>query len=382
MAGGGQPKLPRRPAVQQPRRQNTILDHGARRGRRSLAVEQARAQAAHPARIVTHRDAGCEHTLAPLVLQKRRAAGDRGAVDCARQMPEQAPGNARIIEDGQFRGLRLHRVQPRHRALPGAAADLCRIVQIGQMYGGVVVEVPLHAGAGTGQRAGGYRMARAHRAAGEPSRGDQHSLVAREAGLRPFRIGHPGHRQCGLLGRGGAVGQCRHVGLGRIVQVQGRRYGRRRRCRRGRNRDRPGPRAPSPRHARRAARSWPDRSLLEETIADFCPTNTRSPRSRPSDRSTCSVLPRRRWTESDVPLMNTASAASAPAARAWAMRSCSRSSWIWVMGCIRRANRVVTQLSAPADIGQSRNPIVRSQHRQCRRRAEMAGRRTLYVRPR
>ena len=60
-------------------------------------------------------------------------------------------------------------------------------------------------------------------------------------------------------------------------------------------------------------------------MAERLPTKTRRPRSLLSARSRCSVWPRRRATESEVPATSTASAASAPAARARPIRSASRS---------------------------------------------------------
>src|SRR5437763_2729046 len=64
---------------------------------------------------------------------------------------------------------------------------------------------------------------------------------------------------------------------------------------------------------------------LDDTIACCLPTSTRSPRSWPSERSSFSVLPRRRACDSEVPSTSTASAASAPAFSALPMTSCSRS---------------------------------------------------------
>ena len=54
-------------------------------------------------------------------------------------------------------------------------------------------------------------------------------------------------------------------------------------------------------------------SEVDDTIADRWPTKTRSPRSRPSERSRCSILPCRDATDSEVPFTSTASAASAAA---------------------------------------------------------------------
>ena len=66
--------------------------------------------------------------------------------------------------------------------------------------------------------------------------------------------------------------------------------------------------------------------LLGGDLAGVCSPDvdcaaTRSPRSRPSARSRCSILPWRDATDSDVPFTSTASAASAPAARACRIRS-------------------------------------------------------------
>ena len=67
---------------------------------------------------------------------------------------------------------------------------------------------------------------------------------------------------------------------------------------------------------------------VEETIAWRLPTKTRRPRSKPSDRSSCSILPSRRETESEASCTSSASAASAPARFAAATRSERRSSWL------------------------------------------------------
>src|SRR3984957_11254178 len=60
-----------------------------------------------------------------------------------------------------------------------------------------------------------------------------------------------------------------------------------------------------------------------ETVAWRRPTKTRRPRSRLSSRSTSSSAPSRTVTDCDWRSANTASAASAPAARALATTSCS-----------------------------------------------------------
>ena len=65
---------------------------------------------------------------------------------------------------------------------------------------------------------------------------------------------------------------------------------------------------------------------VEATIAWRLPMNTRKPRSRLSERSSFSIAPRRRSTESEVEATSNASAASAPAARAALIRSASASS--------------------------------------------------------
>ena len=64
---------------------------------------------------------------------------------------------------------------------------------------------------------------------------------------------------------------------------------------------------------------------VEETIAWRLPTKTRRPRSKPSARSSCSIRPRRRETDSEAFCTSSASAASAPARFAAATRSERRS---------------------------------------------------------
>src|SRR6516225_2381859 len=73
-----------------------------------------------------------------------------------------------------------------------------------------------------------------------------------------------------------------------------------------------------------AASASAERSV-DDTTACCLPTNTLRPRSWPSERSSFSVLPRRRACDSEVPSNSTASAASAPARRARPIRSCSTS---------------------------------------------------------
>ena len=81
---------------------------GAAAGRHALAVERAGERSPRtPARVVADRDARAPKMRWPsLSFRKDGAARHRGAVDRARQMAEQAAGDARVVDHRQLRGLR------------------------------------------------------------------------------------------------------------------------------------------------------------------------------------------------------------------------------------------------------------------------------------
>ena len=70
-------------------------------------------------------------------------------------------------------------------------------------------------------------MAAAHRAAGEPGRGNQECLGPAIARGGALRVVDPVHRQGSVLGDRGALQQCHGVGLGGVVQVERHVLGRR-----------------------------------------------------------------------------------------------------------------------------------------------------------
>ena len=151
-------------------------------------------------------------------------------------------------------------------------------------------------------------------------------LRAAPAGLGAFGIGDALDRERRLLGGARPLDQGFGGRLVGVEHVEARPVaGRSRRGRRCRNRGLPAPRGPSPRCARPARPSIFGERSLEDTIACCRPIKTRSPRSWLSERSSFSVLPSRRACDSEMPSNSTASAASAPAWRARATRSCSRS---------------------------------------------------------
>ena len=155
-----------------------------------------------------------------LVLQEGRAARHGGAADRSGQMPEQAPSDARIIDDGQFRGLRPSGIESRDGPLAGAAADDRRIIQVGQVDGGMVVVVALHCRAGARQRTGRNRVAGSDMTAGKSGGCDQVCLGPAEACLSAFGVGDSRHRKRRLLGDGSATDERLGVGLARILEVE------------------------------------------------------------------------------------------------------------------------------------------------------------------
>ena len=185
------------------------------------------------------------------VLQERRAARHGGAADRSGQMPQQAPSDARIIDDGQFRGLRPSGIESRDGPLAGAAADDRRIIQVGQVDGGMVVVVALHCRAGSCQRTGRNRVAGSDMTAGKSRGRDQVCLGSAESCLSAFGVGDsqtprappPRRRK-----RDGRAPRCRARSdpRGRAERTQVAR-----RCRRARHKDPRAPRAPSRRHVRR-----------------------------------------------------------------------------------------------------------------------------------
>ena len=155
MTGRRQIELPPRGAVQKPARQHAVFDEGARLARHALAIEGPRAHAAQARRIVDDANALGEDRLAHHGLEKAHAPRDGGAVDGARQMPEQPARHARVIDDGQSGAFQLARIEAPDRALAGLRADRARRVEVACMARARAFVIGLHGGA----------FARHHRAA-------------------------------------------------------------------------------------------------------------------------------------------------------------------------------------------------------------------------
>ena len=271
-----------------------------------------------------HRDPGGEYALAHPVFQERGAARDRRTIDRPGEMAQQATRDTGVINDRQFGGDRSRWVEPGDGALSGAAANRDRIVEVGEMDGRMIVVVALHRRSGARQRGGRYRVAGSRRSAGKARRGDQERLAPAEAGLGAFRIGDARHGERRLLGRGGARHQLFGGRFGRVHHIECDRLGRRG----GVGEAGIGVLGHHPRHRHGVLGQLLEAGGIHRAGRDHggpLAQEHPQPRSRPSERSTCSVAPSRRCTESDVPEISTASAASAPAARARAIRSARRS---------------------------------------------------------
>ena len=207
------------------------------------------------------------------------------------------------------------RAEPLDRALAGALADLGRVAQIGGVDRAGdsrsrapcrFPEPPITAGADP--------VARPGIGAGKAVRGGKRDARAAPAGLGPLGIGDALDRQRRLLGGARALDQ--HLG-GWLLGVEHverrplvRDLGRDRRCRRYGSSGTA--RAIATVRSTSSASIFGERSL-DDTIACCWPMKTRSPRSWLSERSSFSVLPRRRACDSEMPSNSTASAASAPA---------------------------------------------------------------------
>src|SRR5579883_3605829 len=96
MTGGGEAKLARGGAIQEPAFQHAVLhDIEAARGH-AFAVERPRAQAAAAQRIIDDADTGREQALAELILEEACLACDGATIDRAGEMADDAAGDARI----------------------------------------------------------------------------------------------------------------------------------------------------------------------------------------------------------------------------------------------------------------------------------------------
>ena len=171
--------------------------------------------------VVVDVDAGCVDALAEAVLEEGGAARDAGAADGAGHVADQAAGDAGVEHHGHLGGGGAARVQPCHRLLAGAAADGGGVLEVRQEGRGVVVVVPLHAGALAGQGGGGDGVAGAGVAAGEPGAGGEQELVAGIAGLAALGIGYAFHRAGCVLGDGGADGERVDAGFGLVGEFEG-----------------------------------------------------------------------------------------------------------------------------------------------------------------
>ena len=102
---------------------------------------------AQPARlqwIVEDMDALREQLRAERVEQEARLPRDRAAADRADQMAEQARRDAWIEQHRHCAWRDPHRIEPGHRAVGGAGADLRRAFKVGTVPGRMPAIVALH----------------------------------------------------------------------------------------------------------------------------------------------------------------------------------------------------------------------------------------------
>ncbi len=155
-----------------------------------------------------------------LVLQKSGAASHRGTVDRPGQVAQNPTRDPRIIQHRQSRRFRPRRVESRQCPLCRTVADAGGIIEISQIDGAVVIVVPLHIRAGTGDRRRGNRMAAAGATASEARRRHQRQLGPAEACLGTFGIGNAVNRHRGIFGRRRPFNQVRGCRHRRIFHVK------------------------------------------------------------------------------------------------------------------------------------------------------------------
>ncbi len=240
--------------------------------------------------------------------------------------PSRLPATRGSYTTGSFAVFGRAGLSRATRPLASAVPDRGGIIQVSQMHGGVVIVVPLHRCSAAGKRGRGYRMGGARMAPDEAGRGDQERLAARISGLRALGVGDPWHRQRSVLRRLTPAPATPRSKAPPDPQGPARRSPVAAPYRQVPHRDLPAPLAPLPPPSRPVPGNSHDPSCWTTRSRPACPGKPAAQGRWPSDRSTCSVLPRRRCTPSDVPRISTASAASAPAARARAIRSARRSS--------------------------------------------------------
>src|SRR6185503_15815987 len=129
MTRGLNAELPRRGALGDPAVEDPVGDELLPGYPHALAIEWPRPEAARAERVVDDGDAGPEHGLAKLFLEKARLAGDRRAADRPGEMAEQRCGDTRIEQDRILAGPKPLRVQPRDRASARLSADLLGAVE-------------------------------------------------------------------------------------------------------------------------------------------------------------------------------------------------------------------------------------------------------------
>src|SRR6185437_9540232 len=153
-------ELARRAQIEQPGRQDTLVDEGAAPIGDALAVEGLGAQPAPLVRVVDDGDALREDGLPELLLEEAGAAGDRRAADRADEMAEEAPRDARVEDDRHLAGRDLAGAEAARRALAGALADGGGIGEVGAVDGAREIVVALHAVAAAGEDGGADAVAR------------------------------------------------------------------------------------------------------------------------------------------------------------------------------------------------------------------------------
>src|SRR5436305_1169866 len=126
MPGGGERQFARSRAVEKPRLEHTVLDHGERLAQNAFAVKWPRAKPAPSQWIVDDADAGTKQPVAHAVFEEARLTRDRRAVDRRGKMPDQRVRDARIEHHRNAPRLDLARIDALDRALRGNPPDFFR----------------------------------------------------------------------------------------------------------------------------------------------------------------------------------------------------------------------------------------------------------------
>ncbi len=182
-------ELPGAGAIEDPGRQNAVLDQRTFAVGNSFAVEGLGTLAAHAVRIVDDADPRGEDLLAQRILEEAHAPRDRGARDGAGEMADDAGGDTRIVDDRDGLRLDLARSETRNGAFAGALADGLGAFEVAAVTGAGAVVVAFHRSAVARQHGHADGMVGARIAAEESFAGGKRHGAAAEAGAAAFRIG-------------------------------------------------------------------------------------------------------------------------------------------------------------------------------------------------